>query len=159
MRELTPLENHGETESPAPAPAMTASNRAAPDLVADARRALLDGDAAAFDFSLGQLETIVGATPAVMRLRGLSAVSRGELGVGLRLLRRTRADAPDEEAAARAGLAYAIALGVVGRRQDALLEALEALATTRRIDDGPTALGKRACLALVDRLLAGVEAR
>jgi hypothetical protein len=147
-----------------PAPPLPADETVA-TLAADVRRALASRDLPSLDASLSQLEAAGGSPCAIARLRGLSAVARGDLGGGFRLLRRARADAKSEREIARGSLAYAIALGAAGRPEDALLEALSALARERKLQPRPSARGEGsagdlACRKLIARLLeaASVEA-
>ncbi|MEO7093221.1 MAG: hypothetical protein ABI175_08220, partial [Polyangiales bacterium] len=124
----------------------------------DARRALVARDLVALEACLGNLEAAGGSACAIARLRGLAAVARGDLGGGFRLLRRARADAQSEREIARGSVAYAIALGAAGRREDALLEALSALARERKLQPRPSvrgngSAGDLACRKLIARLL------
>lgn len=118
-------------------------------LARKARTALLEGDARRFEAALEELEGIVAPT-ALARLRGLAAVSRGDVASGLKLIRDARASAQSEAEVARAALAFAIGLGTIGRRDDALLEALDALSIERRTGHREGAL---ACRKVIERLL------
>ena len=95
------------------------------------------------------------------------ALSEGESGSGpaeaLAELRRARALAEGGPPAGRcqAALALAMTLSIAGRPEEALLEALDALARAREVEE-PRAIG--ACLALLAKLyaaagLAGAAAR
>jgi hypothetical protein len=118
-------------------------------LAREARTALLEGDARRFEAALDELDGIVAPT-ALARLRGLIAVSRGDVASGLKLIRDARASAQSEAEVARAALAFAIGLGTLGRRDDALLEALDALSIERRTGHHAGAL---ACRKVIERLL------
>src|SRR5438874_4976274 len=85
-------------------------------LLRDAKLAFLARDLPTLDRLLGDLHAVGIKGGAVDRLRGLSAVARGDLGVGLQLLRQARADAKDDREIARAAVAYSIALGAAGHR-------------------------------------------
>jgi hypothetical protein len=118
-------------------------------LARKARTALLAGDAPRFEAALQELDGLV-APSALARLRGLIAVSRGDVASGLKLIRDARASAQSEAEVARAALAFAIGLGALGRRDDALLEALDALSIERRTGHREGAL---ACRKVIERLL------
>lgn len=150
MRELQPMSEEEEPSSERVAPPK--SEVPAADLVHRAKQALLSRDLPMLERVLAELETTGSTSGPIDRLRGLSAVARGDLGSGLALLRRARAEATDEREIARTAVAYAIALGAAGRRQDAIVEALEALAVEKRID--AKGEGSRACRRLIERLLA-----
>jgi hypothetical protein len=88
----------------------------------------------------------------VRRIAG--ADERRDATEALAELRRTRARAEGGPAAARcqASLALAMTLAIAGRPEEALLEALDALARAREAQD-PRALG--ACTALLSKLYSG----
>jgi hypothetical protein len=134
---------------PSRPPARMPSEGPEAKLARKARDALLAGDAHGFESALNLLDGI--ASPnALARLRGLSAVSRGDVAKGLQLIREARASAHDERESARAALAFAIGLGALGRRDDALLEALDALAIERKLGHER---GAAACRKVIERLL------
>jgi hypothetical protein len=136
-------------ESVPPASARVASEAPRTAIARKARTALLEGDAATFEAALADLDGLV-APSVLARLRGLLAVSRGDVASGLQLIRTARRSASSDAEVARAALAFAIGLGTIGRRDDALLEALDALAIERRSGDGA---GANACRKVIERLL------
>ncbi len=151
MRELTPIapEMRPVTIEPPPMPP---SVRGIGRWADDARAALRARDFVAVEACLAQLEAAgTGSKTAIDRVRGITALAKGDLPAGLRFLRRARADAKEPRSVAKATLAYAVALGVAGRREEAIVEALEALACERAL--GPASVGMDACRALVERLL------
>jgi thioredoxin-like negative regulator of GroEL len=84
-------------------------------------------------------------------------LSRGELGEALRALRAARVEAEAGSSPAelcQAALALGVALAVAGRPDEALLEALDALARAREAGDKA---GANACLAFLAKLFASVE--
>ena len=92
----------------------------------------------------------VGRVELATRLDGLAALLREEGGEALRILRQQVARTNGTHATdARTQLALAVTLAECGQPREAILEALEALATTRRIKD---AVGERAAAALLARL-------
>ena len=138
-----------ESAPPAPPARRMPSDSPQAVLARKARAALLEGDAARFSAALDELEGVVSPS-ALARLRGLLAVSRGDVASGLRLIRDARATAQSEGEIARATLTFAIGLGTLGRRDDALLEALDALSIERRTGHRAGAL---ACRKVIERLL------
>ena len=117
-----------------------------------ARKALVTADHVALESALTAMEVVGGSRNAVTRLRGLAAVARGEVEAGLVLLRRARAQALTEEELARGALAHSIALEVAGQRDDAILEAMTALAIERRLGNAELAQPARRVLQrLVER--------
>jgi len=70
----------------------------------------------------------------------------------LRALRQARADAADASAQCHAALALAVALGLAGRADEALIEGMDALARAREVGD---AKATQACLALLSKLYTG----
>lgn len=89
------------------------------------------------------------------RRDALSRIRRGDIGAALRVLRRTRAELPEHDHAQRCqtSLAIGVALAVAGRPQEALVEAMDALARARRQEDERAA---NACLAFLNRLYESV---
>jgi hypothetical protein len=149
MRELEPM---AEDDEPSSEPtAGPKSDLPKVDLLRGAKAALLARDLPTLDRLLADLHANGVTGGAVDRLRGLSAVARGDLGVGLQLLRQARAEAKDDRAIARAAIAYSIALGAAGQREGAIIEALEALSVEKRID--AKGRGPVACRKLIERLL------
>jgi hypothetical protein len=135
-------------------PASSTSEEEALRLTADsARRALLSRDFPALDTALSRLEAEGGSVPAIARVRGVAALARGNVAEGVRLIRRSRHGARTASEAARGALASAVAYGVAGRRDEALLEALEALASERLRGNGTPTAGDLAVRRLIERLL------
>jgi len=118
-----------------------------------ARQALFARDFTALDTALARLEAEGGSVPAIARVRGVAALARGNVAEGLRLIRRSRHGARSASEAARGALAAAVAYGVAGRREEALLEALEALASERLRGNGTPTPGDQAVRKLIERLL------
>jgi hypothetical protein len=85
------------------------------------------------------------------RLEAMTSLARGETSDALRVLRSGRARAQQKSLAerSRAALALAVGLAAVGRKSEALLEALDALARARAAGD---AKGERACAGFLARL-------
>ncbi len=105
-----------------------------------------------------QSDTIEGSKPQgptlADRVRALSAGDKGgDPVVTLTELRRARSQIADGPAASRCqtSLALAMALSIAGRPEEALLDALDALASARETKE-PKAVG--ACIALLSRLYA-----
>ena len=121
------------------------------ELAAHARKALIARDLVSLDASLSKLELAGGSLTAIARIRGIAALARGDLPNGLRLIRVARAGSKTQGETARASLAYAIALGVAGLRDDALLEALAALAVER--DRAAHGRGDTACRKVIEQLM------
>jgi hypothetical protein len=88
------------------------------------------------------------------RLEAMASLARGETSDALRVLRaaRTRAQQKGPAERSRTALALAVGLAAVGRKSDALLEALDALARAREAAD---ARGARACAGFLARLSRG----
>jgi hypothetical protein len=87
------------------------------------------------------------------RLQAMAKLARGETGDAIRRLRHAAEDAlrAGSRDQCRTLLALAVALGAAGRQEEALLEALSALARARELGD---AKGERACLLFLSRLSA-----
>jgi len=116
----------------------------------EARRALLSRDWDALDKAASDLEESLPESTR-LRLRSISALGRGDTVASIGFALRARAAARDDRSLARASLACAVALEAAGAREDALLEAFEALSRARAIEPG--GIGDRACLHVIDRLL------
>jgi hypothetical protein len=90
-------------------------------------------------------------------MQAIVRLARGDVGEALRVLRSARAELDAAAPAAercQASLALAVALAVAGRSDEALLEALDALARARESKDDK---GAHACLALLAKVYASVE--
>jgi hypothetical protein len=90
-------------------------------------------------------------------MQAIVRLTRGDVGEALRVLRSARseldASAPATERC-QASLALGVALAVAGRPDDALLEALDALARARESADDK---GAHACIAFLSKLYASEE--
>ena len=130
------------------APIIRQANSGVSELAAAARQALAGRDHAALDAALSAIETVAGPSPAVTRVRAIAALARGKLGEGLDLARRAASAGSDP----RSRLAVAVALGVAGERQAALIAAMEALSTERK-REGSGGPGDEACCRLIRRIV------
>jgi hypothetical protein len=121
-----------------------------------AKEALLAADNAALERWVDGLRA-AGESPAFTeRMRAMAVLGRGDIGDALRVLRRTRArlDPKDHRRRCQTSLALGVALSVAGRPQDALLEAMDALARARQTSDER---GAKACLAFLAKLYSSVS--
>jgi hypothetical protein len=134
-------------------PPVTSPDVSGVDELADAaRRALTGRDFTALEAALSAIEVVAGPGAAITRVRAIVALSRGKVAEGLELARRASNEARTEGSRARSTLALAIALGVAGDRDAALVEALTALSSERkRAAHGP---GDFACRKLIERIAA-----
>jgi thioredoxin-like negative regulator of GroEL len=82
-------------------------------------------------------------------MSGLAALGRGAKEEALRTLRAAASTSLPEPQKTRARLAFAVALGAVGRHEAALFEVLAALASARETSDTS---GELACIRLLSRL-------
>jgi hypothetical protein len=119
------------------------------DLLELARTALLRSDLVPLDTAVSELNISTQDKEVVERLAGVLATTRGANEEGLRVLRRAADLEQSDDRRARALLAYAIGVAAAGRHEESLLEALLALALTRRIGD---ASGERACARFLAQL-------
>jgi hypothetical protein len=120
---------------------------------ARALEALRKGDTASVDKLAQELRVDEGRSGLAERLEAIADLARGDTGDAIRRLRDAageakRAGSRDQ---CRALLAFAVALGAAGRKEEALLEALDALARAR---DGNDERGERACLRFLSQLAA-----
>ncbi len=93
------------------------------------------------------------------RMQAIARLSRGDVGDALRVLKSARADLDGVSSAGercQASLALGVALAAAGRPDEALLEALDALARARETRDAKGAL---ACLAFLAKLYGSVSRR
>ena len=114
-----------------------------------AREALMSGDTASLDVALQQLRVTGEHKDLAARLAGVLALTRGAKEEGLRILRKAALDEKEEHRRARSLLAYSVGLAAAGRHEEALLEALSALALTRAQSD---ANGELACVKFLAQL-------
>lgn len=119
------------------------------------RQALLSGNAR----SLQRLSEGLRATgehdALADRMRAIARLSAGQIGEALRGLRKNRLLAESEPPSVRcqASLALAFALATAGRPDDALLEALDAVARAREADDRKS---QAACVAFLAKLYSSI---
>ncbi len=119
------------------------------------RQALLSGNAR----SLQRLSEGLRATgehdALADRMRAIARLSAGQIGEALRALRKNRMLAESEPPSVRcqASLALAFALATAGRPDDALLEALDAVARAREADDRKS---QAACIAFLAKLYSSI---
>jgi hypothetical protein len=121
-----------------------------------ARDALLAGDNASLEHWVEGLRAAGEDDAFTDRMGAMARLARGDIGDALRVLRRTRSqlDAEDHRRRCQTSLALGVALSAAGRPQDALLEALDALARARQSDD---VQGATACLAFLAKLYSSVS--
>ncbi|MBK6695623.1 MAG: hypothetical protein IPG50_25945 [Myxococcales bacterium] len=129
-----------------PRPRATAAEMAA--AVRTSRAAFLARNKLALAESAATLEG--GASTSAGRLRAFADFTRGDVGPALRALEQARDEARGG-ARVQAALALAVMLAGVGKADDALLEALDALARARELGD---ALAADACARFLRRLTA-----
>jgi hypothetical protein len=123
-----------------------------PDPVTElAKRALLQGDVAALERLIAELQETGEHVDLVERMSGFVALRRGATADALRRLRAATEAVKEPAQRARARLAYGVALASAGRTDSALLEALEALARAREAGDPH---GEHACSLFLARLSA-----
>ncbi len=123
-----------------------------PDPVTEmAKRALLQGDVAALERLITELNVTGEHADLVERMSGFVALRRGATADALRRLRAATEAAREPAQRARSRLAYGVALASAGRTESALLEALEALARAREAADPH---GEHACALFLARLSA-----
>jgi len=120
------------------------------ELARAARQALLGRDYTALDAALSAIEVVAGPGAAVTRVRAIAALARGKVAEGLELARRAATEARNDASRARSTLTLAIALGVAGEREAALVEALTALSSERK--RAAHGRGDKACRKLIERI-------
>lgn len=121
-----------------------------------AKDALLSADNAALERWVDGLRAAGESPIFTERMRAMARLGRGDIGDALRVLRRTRSqlDPQDHRLRCQTSLALGVALSVAGRPQEALLEAMDALARARQINDER---GAKACLAFLAKLYTSVD--
>jgi hypothetical protein len=130
---------------------VTASLTAGPIDRASVMDALRRNDVEALLSFADHLRTEARDSDLPARLEGMASLARGDVLHGLLHLRQAARDA-DHNSAATAGaarLALAVGLLKAGRSEDAMLEALSALARARRAEDER---GMHACVRLLRQL-------
>ncbi len=120
------------------------------------RDALLGGDAQALERWSEGLKATGENDGFAERMRAIARLSRGKVGDALRALETARRSAEGAPAAKRcqASLALAVGLAFAGRSDEALLEAMDALARAR---EGGDAKAEGACLAFLAKLYRSVD--
>jgi hypothetical protein len=122
-----------------------------------ATSALLEGDVEGIERFTEGLRAAGEHDRYANRMEAIGHLARGQVGEALRSLRALR-EAPEEPASMRARAQSALALGVglaaANRPDEALLEALDALARAR---EGRDARAAGACLAFLAKLYGRVE--
>ncbi|MCW5837603.1 MAG: hypothetical protein KIS78_34740, partial [Labilithrix sp.] len=140
----------------APPPSSAPGSQIARRLGELAKEALLAADDASLERWVDGLRA-AGESPAYTeRMRAMAWLGRGDIGDALRVLRRSRAelDPKDHRRRCQASLALGVALSVAGRPEEALLEAMDALARARQTADER---GAKACLAFLAKLYTSVS--
>lgn len=120
------------------------------------KEALIGGDAHSLErWSDGLMATGENDSFAE-RMRAIARLSRGRVGDALRALQHARREAEDAPSSTRcqASLALGVGLAFAGRADEALLEALDALARAR---EGNDEQATQACLALLAKLFTSVD--
>jgi hypothetical protein len=115
--------------------------------------ALRNGDAETVERMANQLRVDEGRLELAARLEAMAKLSRGETGDAIRRLRDASDAARKNESGdrCRASLALGVALATANRAEEALLEALDALARARELHDSR---GERACTRFLSQLSA-----
>lgn len=116
-------------------------------------RALRKGDADTVERMAAELRMTDRGGVLAERLSAMAKLARGETGDAIRRLREAadRAKATSSRDRCRTALALGVALAAGGRHEEALLEALYALARARETEDGK---GEQACLRFLAHLSA-----
>lgn len=139
-----------EEQLPAPkTPAKPASSDVPSELAELAKQALLQGDLATLEQLITQLRLTGEYGDLVERMSGFVALGRGAKAEALRKLRAAADIEQPPAQRARALLAYGVALAATGSTENALLEALSALARAREAGDQH---GEEACARFLARL-------
>jgi hypothetical protein len=113
--------------------------------------ALRSGDADAMQAMAEQLRREGSNGGLVRRLEAMARLAQGEVGHGLDALREaaTSARLRDSRNQSRAALALAVGMALAGKKQEALLQGLEALSRARVGGDDR---GELACAAFLGQL-------
>ena len=152
---LHPPTPRNGANTPSDAPASKSGNTIATRLGELAKDALLAGDNVSLEKWVDNLRASGESPLFTERMRAMARIVRGDIGDGLRVLRRMRSqlDPKDHAARCQTSLAMGIALSVAGRPQEALLEGMDALARARQIGDHK---GADACIAFLAKLFTSV---
>ena len=143
---------------PARGPSMVDDEEVDPEALAArlaqlTREALIVGDAHALERWADGLKATGEKDGFAERMRAMARLSKGRVGDALARLQRVRREAETGAPAQRCQAALALAVGYAfaGRSDEALLEALDALARAR---EGNDQAATRACMALLAKLFA-----
>lgn len=143
---------------PARGPSMVDDDEVDPEALAGrlaqlTRDALIQGDAQSLERWADGLKATGERDGFAERMRAMARLSKGRVGDAISRLQRVRREAEGTPPAQRCQAALALAVGYAfaGRSDEALLEALDALARAREGDDD---LAIRACMALLAKLYA-----
>lgn len=119
------------------------------------KEALIGGDAHSLERWSDGLMATGEKDSFAERMRAMARLSRGRVGDALRTLQQSRRDAETASTSTRcqASLALGVGLAFAGRADEALLEALDALARAR---EGHDEQATQACLALLAKLFTSV---
>lgn len=135
-------------------PSSSNGRRAEPtDQPSETVQALVKGDVDAVERMAEQLRLSDKGGPLAERLSAMAQLTRGETGDAIRRLRvaAEEARATKSRERCRTALALGVALAASGRHEEALLEALDALARAREMSD---ARGEQACVRFLAHLSA-----
>lgn len=119
------------------------------------KEALIGGDAHSLERWSDGLKATGEKDSFAERMRAIARLSRGRVGDALRALQEARRAAETAPSSTRcqASLALGVGLAFAGRSDEALLEALDALARAR---EGHDEQATQACLALLAKLFTSV---
>jgi hypothetical protein len=119
------------------------------------KEALIGGDAHSLEKWSDGLKATGEKDSFAERMRAIARLSRGRVADALRALQRARREAETAPSYTRcqASLALGVGLAFAGRADEALLEALDALARAR---EGHDEQATQACLALLAKLFTSV---
>jgi hypothetical protein len=128
-----------------------ASERPRASIPPSAVAAIRTGDVDAMERLADQLRADEGRVELADRLAAMAKLARGETGDAIRRLRVAAEDAKEARSTdrCRASLALGVALAAANRHEEALFEALDALARAREGDDKK---GERACIRFLVQL-------
>jgi hypothetical protein len=122
------------------------------------RGALLEGDAHALERWCNGLQATGEREKLAERMRAMADLSHGQTARAVLVLRRASDELEAEGASpaqrCQAALALSLGLAHAGHADEALLHALHALARAR---EGSDALGEKACVSFLVKLLQGVS--
>ncbi len=149
LAEASHLAALGEADTVFLAPPETSHSPVAPSRAERAKQALRSSNQEELDRLIG-LASEAGDTAFAERIGALAKLQRGEAGDALRMLRRVRHGAAVlAPVKCQASLSLGVAFAAAGRNEEALLEALTALARAREAGDPR---GIQACFAFLAKL-------